>query len=344
MTRKNKDPERDPAERAAGKVQVETLVGQHGPLLDADLADKLTEEGSTPAAERVAELRVKVGFWLPGPREKPARGRAASGESVRVRSLLLDCAEQVRTTLQDAGRARAAAFRGAGFDPADVVAPIGGETTTRGKAAVLDTRAFTTALDQAGHDVERGEGRVSLVPHWPYGRASIACRLRRRTVEIREMTTAGELGVPAGPEHTPTGPAGEEAGSWEWSLVALHAAWAAMNLTIAEHLPRPRRLADRLAQTWHGLALDRFYYRETDTWGDLARMEETAWTLVRVLPAARVPRHAPGLLLAGHRSWIERWLRDHDDELKHLVNVGAEVETIRRGGEQQDRARKASRR
>jgi hypothetical protein len=257
---------------------------------------------------------------------------------------LVDCAERVRATLQDAGRARAEAFSAAGFDPAAVVAAIGGETTTRGQAAVLDTRAFAASLNQAGQDTGPAEspaGRVSPVPAWPYGRVSIACRLRRRTVEIREMITAGELGVPAGPEHIPTGPAGEEAGAWEWFLAALHAAWAAMNLTIAEHLPRPRRLADRLAQTWHGLALDRFYYRETDTWGDLARMEQCAWDLLGLLPEARVPGHAPGLLVAGHRAWIDRWLACHDNELKHLVNVGVEVETIHRGGEQHDRARKA---
>jgi hypothetical protein len=335
-------PERDPIERAAAAVRAadsEPFAPRRGPVLDADLEDTIRNvgAGANPSGEQVAALREKLGSWRPGLAEKPAHGRARSAKSARLRGVLVQCGEQLRASLTEAGQARAEALAAAGFDPAAAVLPTGGETTPRGQAAAWDTRAFAASLE---HSSSQGQGSTRLppVPIWPPRRAGMPGLVRRRTIDIREMGVAYELGIPARPEQAPGGPVPGEAQAWEGALLGVQAGWAAMNLIALRYLPRPRRLAARTAQIWYGLALDRFYYAEPDPFGDLAGMEECAWTLLRGLPQGRAPRGGPRLLVAGHESWTRWWLAEHDAELHHLAAIGEEVKTIQREAKWRDPA------
>jgi hypothetical protein len=312
-------------EQAVRSVRAdEVLSARSGPILDEELAENITHSGGDATDEQVAEARRRLGSWLPEPRKRGSRLRPLSQEAVAARGRLIEAATQLRTVLAGAGTARAEAFSAAGYDPQALAVRFGQETTPRGEAAALDTAVWSTHLDRSVDAAPR----IGPMPAWPAGRATMAETLRRRVIEIREVQAAVTLGVPAGLGHRPSGPAPEEASSWETILVSVTAAWLAMSKIVTEHLPRPRRIPDRISQTWYGLALDRFYYQENSS--DVAQMEEAAWQLVTTLPEGRVPGKAIGLLRAGHRRWIDRWLSTHDDEMDHLKDVADEIKQIHR--------------
>jgi hypothetical protein len=304
-------------DRVAARARLSRSFYGRLPVTDEDLAEHLSEAGVEPTGETVAEVRGRVGPWLPAPLAEPPRLRRLSAEVVTARQKLVATAASLRAALAWAGEARAASFRAHGYEPGAVLPGPGRDPGDRA-AVIIGHRQRVAA---AGGDW--GSSGTRPMPPWPAPSRHSPERLRRRVLEIREASIAASLGMPTGANPTRPGAAGQRAAQWQARLAALAASSGEMT-TALENLPGPQRVPQRTVRAWWGIALDASYYTEASV--DLEQLTAAAWRLLEALPQGRVPGHAPARLAKGHRYWIRRWIEHHHTEIDHLEKLSQRLD------------------